>query len=203
MSVEIKASKGIPPSPARRKLRWVLSLLAVALALFGWEVFQVFSAPPLDPSLKALLKWQDVRAPDFSLTDLDGQAIRLADLKGKRVVLNFWATWCPPCVEEIPNFVKLRNATSPTNVVIVGISTDDPASQKAFAKKQGINYPLALLQNVPSPYQDVNLIPVTMFIDGKGVIQHMLFGPQNFKTLKKYATEPDFSGMVKPAPIAE
>jgi thiol-disulfide isomerase/thioredoxin len=188
---------------ARKKLRWVLSLLAVALALFGWEVFQVFSAPPLDPSQEALFAWQGAPAPDFSLTNLDGQAIHLADLRGKRVVLNFWATWCPPCVEEIPNFIKLRDATSPTNVVIIGISTDDPATQQAFAKKQGINYPLTLLQNVPSPYQDVDEIPVTMFIDRHGVIQHVLFGPQDFKTLEKYATESDFAGTVKPMPVAK
>lgn len=200
MADETKTS-AVPSKPgSARKLRWVSSLLAVVLALLAVEVFYVFSAPPLNPDQKALAAWQGVRAPDFSVTNLDGRTIHLADLKGKRVVLNFWATWCPPCLEEIPNFIKLRNATSPTNIVILGISTDDLALQKAFARRQGINYPLTMMGNVPSPYQDVDMIPVTMFIDRNGIIQHVLFGPQDFADLKKYAAESDFSGTVKAAP---
>lgn len=201
MADETETSINNSLSQSARKLRWALSLLALALALLAFEAFYYFSPPPLDPGQKALRAWQGVRAPDFSLTNLDGQAIHLADLKGKKVVLNFWATWCPPCLEEIPNFIKLRSTTSPANVVILGISTDDPASQKAFAQHQGVNYPLTIMGDMPSPYQDVDGIPVTMFIDRNGIIQHVLFGPQEFADLKKYAAESDFAGTVKAAPV--
>jgi peroxiredoxin len=200
MSDQIKTSTGDSRSPSARKLRRVLSLLAMVLALLAVEAFYYFSPPPLDPGQKALLAWQGVRAPDFSVTNLGGQTVQLADLKGKRVVLNFWATWCSPCLEEIPNFIKLRRTASLTNVVILGISTDNEASQKAFAQRQGINYPLVILQNMPSPYQDVDMIPVTMIIDRNGIIQHVLFGPQDYADLKKYAAESDFAGTVKAAP---
>jgi len=190
-------------SPPSQKFRFAVKLLAVALALLAYESFYYFSAPPLDEEQKALLVWEGVQAPDFSVTNVDGQAIRLADLKGKRVIFNFWATWCVPCLVEIPNFIKLRAETSATNVVILGLSTDDAALQRAFAQRNDINYPLAILQHVPSPYQDVAKIPVTMVIDRNGVIQHVLFGPQDLKALKKFAAEPDFSGQLKPAPDSQ
>ena len=197
MTDEIKTSAD---GAHAKKFRFALTLLAVALALLAYVSFYYFSAPPLDADQKALLAWEGVRAPDFSVTNVDGQAVRLADLKGKRVILNFWATWCVPCLVEIPNFIKLRAETSPTNVVVLGLSADDAATQKTFAQRNGINYPLAILQNVPSPYRDIDKIPVTMVIDRNGVIQRVLFYAQDFKTLEKSAAEADFSGTVKSTP---
>jgi peroxiredoxin len=185
-----------------KRLRFALTLLAVALALLAFEAVYYFSAPPLDEEQKALLAWEGVRAPDFSVTNLDGQSVRLTDLKGKRVIVNFWATWCVPCLVELPNFIKLRAETSPTNLVIIGLSTDDTATQKTFAQRNGINYSLAILQDVPSPYQDIVKIPVTLVIDRNGVIQHVLFYAQDFKPLEKIAAEPDFAGLVKTVPTA-
>jgi peroxiredoxin len=199
MTDEIKTTANKASST---KFRFALTLLAVALALLAYVSFYYFSAPPLDADQKALLAWEGVRAPDFSVTNVDGQAIRLADLKGKRVILNFWATWCVPCLAEIPNFTRLHAETSPTNVVILGLSTDDAATQKTFAQRNGVNYPLAILQNVPSPYQDIDKIPVTFVIDRNGVIQRVLFYAQDFQTLKKFAAEADFTGAIKAAPTA-
>jgi peroxiredoxin len=186
--------------PPSRKLRLAAMLLTAALALLAFEAFYFLSAPPLDAEQKMLLAWQGVRAPDFIVTNLDGQAVHLADLKGKRVILNFWATWCLPCQEEIPNFIKLRAETSPADVVILGLSTDAAATQKVFAQRTGINYALALLQHVPSPYQDIEEIPVTLVVDRHGVIQQVAFGPQELKDLKRFASEPDYPGPPKPAP---
>ena len=197
MTDEIKTTADKASS---QKFRFAVTLLTVVVALLAFESFYYFSAPPLDEEQKALLAWEGVHAPDFSVTNLDGQAIRLADLKGKRVIVNFWATWCMPCLVEIPNFIKLRAETSPTNVVILGLSTDDAATQKTFAQRNGVNYPLAILQNVPSPYQDIVKIPVTMVIDRNGVIQRVLFYAQDLKTLEKFSNETDYSGTVKASP---
>ena len=199
MTDEIKTSATNTSPP---KLRFAVTLLAVAVALLAFEAFYYFSAPPLDEEQKALLAWEGVRAPDFTVTNLDGQAIRLSDLKGKRVLVNFWATYCPPCLEETPNFVKLHAETSPANVAIIGLNTEDMATQKVFAQRNGVNYPLAILQNVPSPYQDIVKIPVTLVIDRNGVIQHVLFYAQDLKTLETFAAEADFAGALKAAPTA-
>jgi peroxiredoxin len=123
-------------------------------------------------------------------------------LRGRRVIVNFWATWCAPCLEELPNFIRLRAEASPTNVVILGLSTDDAVTQKTFAQRNGVNYPLAVLQNVPSPYRDIAKIPVTLVIDRNGVIQHVVFSAQDFRTLKQFAVEPDFAGAAGTAPAA-
>lgn len=195
MNEEIKSAAKSP-----RKFRFAVTLLVVALALLAWEAIYFFSTPPMDDEQKALLAWEGVRAPDFTVTNLDGQAIRLADLKGKRVIINFWATWCVPCQAEIPNFTRLRAETSATNVVILGLSTDDAATQRTFAQRNGVNYPLAILQNVPSPYSDMVKIPVTLVIDRNGVIQHAVLGPRELKALERFATEPDYAGAVQLAP---
>jgi thiol-disulfide isomerase/thioredoxin len=187
--------------PSSQKLRLATSLLVVALALLAFEALHYLSAPPLDAEQKTLLAWVGAPAPDFTVTNLDGQVIRLSDLKGKRVILNFWATWCGPCRVELPDLIKLRAETSPTNIFILGLSTEDAATQKSFAQRNGINFPLAILQHVPSPYQDIDKIPETLVIDRNGVVQEAVLGPQELRTLERFAAEPDYAGPVKSAPV--
>ncbi|MBU6408963.1 MAG: TlpA family protein disulfide reductase [Verrucomicrobia bacterium] len=185
--------------PGRGPLFSVLAALPViALALLAFEGFYYLSSRRADQS--QFSPWVGVRAPDFTVTNLDGKAIHLADFKGKRVILNFWATWCPPCREELPGFIKLRSETPSTKVVILGLSTDAAAAQRAFARSHQINYPLAVMGILPSPYGEVALIPTTMVIDRHGVIEQVAVGIQGLSTLEQFASEPDFSGSVKPAP---
>ena len=89
------------------------------------------------------------------------------------------------------------------NVIILGLSTDDAATQRAFAQKAGMSYPLVVLQSVPSPYQDIAVIPVTVVIDRNGVIEQVATGPQDLKVLEKFASEPDYSGTIRPAPDSQ
>jgi peroxiredoxin len=146
--------------------------------------------------------WQGVLAPDISVTTLEGKTLKLSELKGKRVVLDFWATWCPPCRKEIPHFIELANGASPDELVIIGISSEDADTLKAFVKKNGINYPIALADDLPSPYSDVTGIPTTFFIDRQGVIQDVLVGYHDFNQLKSRALATDTVGEPKPAPNA-
>ena len=147
-------------------------------------------------------KWQGVLAPDFSVTPLDGQTVKLSELKGKRVVLDFWATWCPPCLKEIPHFIQLRNEAPVAELVIVGISSEDADTLKPFVKQKSINYPVASAEDLPSPFNEVTSIPTTFFIDRQGVIQKVVVGYHDFDALKALALSPDSIGEPKPSPNA-
>jgi peroxiredoxin len=146
--------------------------------------------------------WQGVPAPDFSVTTLDGQTLKLSELKGKRVVVDFWATWCPPCVKEIPHFIQLRAETPADEVVIVGISSEDAETLRPFLKQKGINYPIAATDDLPAPYKDVASIPTTFFIDRNGIIQHIAVGYHDFDALKAHATAKNYEGETKSPPAA-
>lgn len=86
------------------------------------------------------------KAPDFSLTTLDGKKVQLSDYRGKVVVLDFWATWCAPCVESIPHLNALQKTYAAKGLVVLGVSVDKApdASVRAFARKQRIRYPVLL-----------------------------------------------------------
>jgi peroxiredoxin len=151
----------------------------------------------------ALEDWQGVRAPDFSVTSLAGKQIRLTDLRGKRVVVDFWATWCPPCVKEIPHFIRLVDDSDAKDLVVVGISNEEKDRLAKFVKEKGVNYSIASATDLPSPYKDVQSIPTTFFVDRAGVIQTVFQGYHDYEDLKAAALAEDFKGVVKEEVIAK
>ena len=110
------------------------------------------------------------RAPDWQLIDLDGKPIKLSDFSGKVVVLNFWATWCPPCRKEIPTLVALQNDYGRQGVVVVGVSLDGGVAPtvQSFASKMGIGYPIAIGSKELATAYRVRAIPTTFIIDRAG-----------------------------------
>lgn len=151
----------------------------------------------------AFSEWQGVRAPDFTVTGLAGERIRLSDLRGRRVVLNFWATWCPPCVREIPHFVRLAEEHGRDELVIVGISSEKADRLSGFVEERKINYQIVSTEDLPEPYKSVRSLPTTFFIDRNGVIQTVYRGYRDYETLKAAALAEDFAGEVLESPRAE
>jgi len=110
-------------------------------------------------------------APSFNLQDTNGKPVKLSDYKGKVVILDFWATWCPPCRAEIPNFVELQNEYGKQGLAVIGVSLDEGGVDgvAAFAKAQGINYPIVMgNQDVANQHGGIEAIPTTFVIDPSG-----------------------------------
>ncbi len=108
---------------------------------------------------------------DFTLMDLDKNEVSLSDFQGKIVILNFWATWCPPCREEIPDFIEVNNLYKDKNVQLIGVSIDtDMKALDDFIKEFGINYPTLIDGTVDtiSPKWGVRAIPTTFILDKNG-----------------------------------
>ena len=119
-------------------------------------------------------------APDFTLVTLAGDSLRLSDLRGQVVLVNFWATWCAPCVEEIPEFVDLYEELHPHGLAIVGVAIDEegPELVAPFADRFNINYPVALDPGgmVADEYGGVFALPTTYVIDPEGQIIDRVIG---------------------------
>ncbi len=116
-----------------------------------------------------------VPAPEFSLQDLQGNALSLASYKGKVLVLNFWATWCPPCRREIPDFIEAYKEHKADGLEILGVSVDELSAEavRDWVQKAGMNYPVAMATpKIIADYQPGNFIPATIVIDRSGRIRY-------------------------------
>jgi len=111
-------------------------------------------------------------APDFSLQDIEGNTLTLANYRGKVVLLDFWATWCTPCQAEIPHFVEFQEKYREQGFQAIGISMDDDAKPvRAFYQKLKMNYPVALgTSQVAESYGGVLGLPITFLIGRDGHI---------------------------------
>jgi peroxiredoxin len=125
-----------------RQTPTTVARIAIGLALlFG------IAPQPLRSQAAETLCSADAKAAklDFTFKDIHGKPFALADYKGKVVLLDFWATWCPPCRKEIPGFIELYNSYRSRGFVVIGVSMDDSTSDiKKFAKRLKMNYPILL-----------------------------------------------------------
>lgn len=117
-------------------------------------------------------------APDFTLQDLDGKTVTLSEFKGKVVVIDFWATWCPPCRASIPGLESIHREYSSKGVVLLGVSLDDGGWDyvKSFRQEYGITYRILKgTEDVATKYM-VRSIPMIVLVDREGKMQKRLLG---------------------------
>jgi peroxiredoxin len=129
------------------------------------------------------------KAPDFELKTLAGETVKLSNLKGKKVMLNFWATWCPPCKEEMPAMEKLSKQAG-KDVVILAVNIDPQLDVQGFINENKITFPIPLdkADKVNETYQVLS-IPTTYFIDSKGIIQNKYTGSMTFDVMKDFTNK--------------
>ncbi|MGE5400280.1 MAG: TlpA disulfide reductase family protein [Ignavibacteriales bacterium] len=125
---------------------------------------------------------------NIELTSTEGNKVKLSDYRGKAVILDFWATWCPPCRKGIPDLISLKNDFKGKNVEIIGISMDQETKPDVvpFIKQYGINYPVVYYDpTVLSSFGNIESIPTTYIIDKDGKIISSYVGLTDKANLKK------------------
>lgn len=118
-------------------------------------------------------------APDFTVTTLAGERVSMAELKGRVVVVNFWATWCGPCRIEMPAFQRAYDRERARGLVVLGLSQDrDPqVPVSVFLAERGVSYPVAMSTiAIDRAFGGVNLLPTTVLIDRTGTVRHVVRG---------------------------
>ncbi|MBF6600022.1 MAG: TlpA family protein disulfide reductase [Dehalococcoidia bacterium] len=128
-------------------------------------------------------------APDFLLERADGGTLRLSDLRGRPVLVNFWATWCPPCRKEVPEIVKAYTANQAAGFVVVGVDLQENAgATNSFASEFGMKFPIVIDRTgeVGQTWRiggPIKGIPSSYFIDRQGVVRARFFGPMSAQTI--------------------
>jgi peroxiredoxin len=172
----------------------IWTMIAGAVFLIGAALIMAFSAnstevQPSNPYLipPAVL---NLPAPDLALTNLEGKAVSLRDYRGQIVLVNNWATWCPPCLAEIPELQAYYNDHAEDGFVLIGIEAGEPVSEvSAFVKSHGLTYPIwpDTEMKAITAFRNNNL-PSSYLIDAEGTIRYAWSGQINRATLDKYVT---------------
>lgn len=155
-------------------------------SIFVFLLFQLMFAGSVIAEEKVGLEIGN-EAPDFELETLDGEKVKLSDYRGHPVMLNFWATWCPPCKDEIPDMQKFYEDN---DVVVLAVNlTDTEMSEKTvqkFADEFGITFPVALdVDSEASLLYRINPIPTSYMINADGIIIHKQYGAMTYDMMMK------------------
>jgi len=163
-------------------------VLALGSGLFFYTIFHHMHVAHQE-MMEEFEAWEGQPAPDMVLTTLDGVEIQLAALQGQPVVLDFWATWCAPCVRKMPHMEEL--AREHDGLTIIGLSQEDADTVQAFLEDRDVSYPMVVGRRslLPEPYSLVRVLPTTIFIGPDGIIRHITTGYKSHAELEELALD--------------
>jgi len=188
-------------------LRGILLIVLTALVLGGCQAQTIVTDTPIPaasspaptavaaarptPELGAQFARMGEPAIDFALDSLDETPVFLSDFKGKTVIVTFWATWCPPCQEEIPGLVTLYPDLQARNAELLSVNVlEAPDKVRAYVQDMGINYPVLLdTRGLVAMTYGVRGIPASLFIDKQGVLRHIQVGALSREVIDYYLAE--------------
>ena len=186
------------------------AIAAVGLTLGLWAdqvLAPAYQARQLEATLgqlgdgEAAAETLDLPAPEITLPPLSGPPVTLAELRGRVVMLNFYATWCPPCLAEIPSLARLSREYGEEKLVIIGISDEDAATIRGHASTRDIPYRLVSGSGWPAPFDQISAVPTTFLVDREGIIRRRIVGARPHDTFKQLVDEV-MAGPAAPAPAA-
>jgi peroxiredoxin len=126
------------------------------------------------------------KAPDFELKTLTGETLKLSSLKGKKVMLNFWATWCPPCKAEMPEMEQFSKEAN-EDIVVLAVNIDPQLDVQGFVDENKITFPILLdAEDIVNETYQVLSIPTTYFIDSQGIIQNKYTGAMSLTVMEDF-----------------
>ncbi|MGG0791088.1 MULTISPECIES: TlpA disulfide reductase family protein [Bacillaceae] len=170
-------------------LKKIIASVAL-LSLITVAIVQAMDNEPKGNDEKDALGGLEIgaKAPDFSLKTLDGKQVELSDYKGKKVMLNFWATWCPPCKKEMPDMEKYAQQAG-DDVVVLAVNIDPENDVQAFVEDNGITFTIPLdSQSAKNPVNErykILSIPTTYFIDKEGIIRNKVISAMQLKDMER------------------
>lgn len=186
-------------------------IITIIVAMFGWAVYDYMSKADNEETVEPTVKEEEgtftnesenndekendeanvglkkgMQAPDFELETIDGKTARLSDFRGERVLLNFWATWCPPCRAEMPDMQRFHEDT---NIQILAVNltatkNETPDKVEDFLDKYGITFPVLLDEELEVSYlYQIQPIPTNYLINPDGTIHNVAYGALNYELM--------------------
>ncbi len=133
-----------------------------------------------------LSSWEGRPAPEMTITMTDGSKLQMSELRGRGVIVDCWATWCGPCLREIPHLERVAD-DFPKDLVVVGISSEDLQTVQRFTSTKELRYRVGIPESPPPPFANIAAVPTTFFIDRQGVIRKVLVGYRDYPALREEA----------------